>query len=265
MKISRLSRALHVLAALLTVSACSLTAATVAQASEEAPFWSVEGKRLHLDETREITVKAYDGTKEPVTVEAELLGIKAKVECESADVAKGSFLAGASAGEPGLIEETEEFSDCKVVNNGEGCKVKEPIKTAKIKGTLAENTEFPKVFLVEFEAAAGTESEIATLHFEGAKCVVKETEVGKGLVVGSVYTDPEVTGEESEAVAVTTIDLLPSYLTKFPDAAKEIAVWKGGKSETLKVTPFKAFGNEAKMRGALLVLLASGQKYAAET
>jgi hypothetical protein len=273
MKSSRLARLGRLLTVLLAVFAFGAIAVSAAQAATEGPFWKIENKRLEKNETREITVKAYEGTTSPIRLEAELLGIKAKVECKLASVAKGSFIAG---GVPGTGEQVAEFSDCVTTNNGSACKVVEPIVTEKIKAELVVSDEKGRLgqfILVEFDPAAGTEAKFVTLHFTGT-CTVTETEVGKGLVVGSAYKDPG-SGTPTEPVKTREAPEAASSLIKFPDeftdneGVKSVFLFKGGVFELVTIKPFKAFGNEAKLTGIVLVLLAkngvsTGEKYTTE-
>jgi hypothetical protein len=265
MKSSRLARLGRLLVALLSVFALGAVVVASAQAAPtEGPFWKVNSSRLKANETREITVKAFEGTKNPIVLEAELLKLKAKVECKLASVAKGSFFAG---GAPATSREIAEFSDCEVVNNGSGCKVKEPIETKPVRNELVYNDEAKTVgekILVEFDPEAGTEAEFVTLHFEGAKCVVKETTVGKGLVLGESFTDPTTDGGKEEQVTLATAEQT-STLVKFPDAEKSVYLLKGTTLELVEIKPFKAFESEAKLTGTVLVLLASGEKYGVES
>jgi hypothetical protein len=261
MKSSRLTRLKHLLVAMLAVFAFGAITAASAAAETKGPFWTVEKAKLEKNETREIFVKAYEGTASPIRLEAELLTVKAKVECHLASVAKGSFIAG---GVPGTAHEVAEFKDCTTTNNGAECKVVEPIVTEPIVAQLVVSDEeghFGNSILVEFDPAAGTTALFVVLKFTGEHCVVASTEVGKGLVVGSSYTD------ETTPKPVSTIGTpeATSGLLKFPDAAK--SVWLLLPSETwslLTITPFKAFGNEAKLTGTVLVSLASGKKYGEE-
>lgn len=274
MKLSRLARLSHLLVAMLAVFAVGAITAASAAAETKGPFWTVEGgRKLEANQTREITVRAYEGTKNPIRLESELLGVKGIVSCHLASVAKGSFLAG---GVPGTANETAEFSDCTTEKNGEGCKVVEPIRTEPIRGELTVSDEgghFGNSILVEFDPAAGTEAKFVTLTFEGAKCVLKTTEVGKGLVVGAAYTD-ETT---PKPVQTTGTPEAASGLVKFPvetnaEEEKEgkkikylsIYLWKGTAFELFRVTPFKAFSSEAKLTGTVLVLLTNGGNYGQE-
>lgn len=263
MKSSRLARLARMIVALLAVFAFGAIVAGAAQAAS-APFWTVGGNRLETNETKEIVVKSFEGTKSPIVLEAELLGIKAKVECHLANVAKGSVIVGSAGNVPGFSEEVAEFTDCTTVNTGAGCKVNEPIKTEKIRNELVESTTEPRTILIEFDPATGTTGTFVVLHFTGAGCAVKETTVGNGLVVGSSFTDPTITGKEAEAIKTSSGRSEASYLIKFPDEATEVILWKGGAEEKLKIKPFEAFGHTAKLTGTVLVSLASGQKYGTE-
>ncbi len=265
MKSSRLARLGRLLVALLSVFALGAVVVASAQAAPtEGPFWKVGGKKLNANETREITVKAFEGTTNPIKLEATLLGLTAKVECKEASVAKGSFFAG---GAPATSKEIAEFSNCTVVNDGEGCKVKEPIKTKPIRNELVYNDEAKTVgekILVEFDPEAGTEAEFVTLKFEGEHCLVKETEVGKGLVVGSSFTDPTTDGGKEEQITPKTAEQTSTLVT-FPDAEKSVYLLKGTTLELVEIKPYKAFGNEAKLVGKVLVTLTNGEKYGVES
>ncbi len=265
MKSTRLVRLGRVMAALLAVFALGAVAVASAQAAPtEGPFWKVNGKRLSANETKEITEKAYEGTKNPIKLEAELLGIKAKIECKLASVAKGSYLSG---GAPATSRTVAEFADCETVNFGSGCKVAEPIKTEPIRSELVYNDEAKTVgekILVEAEPEAGTEAKLVTLRLEGAKCVVKETEVGKGLVLGESFTDPVTDGGKEEQATLKTSEST-SFLIRFPDAEKSIYLLKGATLELVEIKQFKAFGNEATLTGTVLGLLTSGEKYGVES
>jgi hypothetical protein len=270
MEPSRLRQVGRLLLVLLVVFALGTITVSAAQAATEGPFWRVEGRKLEKNETREITARAYEGTKNPIKLEAELLGVKTKIECKLAGAAKGSFYAG---GVPGTGELIAELSDCTVVNNGSGCKVTEPIRTEKVRGELVvsdENGHFGKFILGEFDPATGTEGKFVELKFEGANCLVKSTEVGKGLVVGSAFINPPKEGETPEQVQTTGTPEAKSFLVKSPDeftengGVKSVWLWKNGVFELLKITQFKAFGNEARLIGTILYSLVSGEKYGQE-
>ena len=261
----RLVRSGRLTAALLTVLALGAVAAASAQAAPtEGPFWKVGGKRLNANETREVTGKVFEGTKNPLVLEAELLKVKSKVECRLAKAAPGSFLAG---GAPATGRGVAEFSDCEVVNNGSGCKVKEPIKTEPVRTELVYNDEAKTVgekILVESDPEAGTEAKYVTLLFEGAKCVVKETEIGKGLALGEAFTDPTTDGGIEEPVTLKTAEQT-SVLVKAPDAERSVYLLKGTTLELVEIKPFKAFESEAKITGTVLVSLTSGEKFGVES
>jgi hypothetical protein len=267
MKSTRLVRLGRLTAALLAVFALGAAAVASAQAAPtEGPFWKVNGKRLKANETREITIKAFEGTKNPLKLEAELLGVKAKIECKLASVAKGSFLAG---GAPATAREIPEFSDCEMFNNGSGCKVTEPVRTEPVRSELVYNDEtvtktVGEKILVEADPEAGTEAKFIALKFNGASCIVKETEVGKGLVLGESFTDPTTDGGKEEQVTLSTAEQT-STLGVFPDSEKSVYLLKGTTLELVEIKPFKAFGNEAKLIGKVLVELTSKEKYGVES
>jgi hypothetical protein len=275
MRPNRLRQVSHLLPVLLAVFTFGAIATSAAQAATEGPFWTVEGKKLNKNETREIIAKAYEGTKNPIKLEAELLGVKAKLECHLAKVAPGGFFAG---GVPGTGEFFAELSDCTTTNVGSGCKVVEPIRTEKVRGEIVvsdENGHFGKNILGEFDPATGTEGKFVELRFEGSSCIVKTTEVGKGLVVGSAYRDPPKEGETPESVLTKGTPEGKSFLIKSPDeftengGTKSVWLFKNNVFEILNVTPFKAFGNEAKLIGTVLYSLArngvpTGENYGQE-
>jgi hypothetical protein len=270
MKPSRLLRTGHLLTVMLALIAFSVIATGSAQAATEGPFWTVEGKKLSTNETREVTGKAFEGTSNPLILESEILSLKGKIECHLAGVAKGAFIAG---GSPGTGEGVAELSDCTVVNNGKECKVKEPIKTKKIRSELVvsdENGHFGKFILVEADPVTGTEGEYLTLEFEGANCIIKTTEVGKGLAVSEALTDPTITGKGAEEAETTNKTQAASYLGKAPDeftsngGVPSVWLFKNGVFELIKITPLKAFGKEAKLAGTTLGSLVNGEKYGAE-
>lgn len=264
MQSSRLGLATRLLVAVMAVLAFGAITAVAAEAAA-APFWTVEEggvvKRLGKGQTREITVKDYKS--EPIKLEAELLGATATVECTAASLGAGSELIGSEGNEPATSKEVAKFEKCAVKNNGSKCKVKEPIETKPIRNELVESVTEPKTFLVEFDPEAGTEAEFVTLHFEGT-CLVKETKVTNGLVVGSVFTDPEVTGKEAEAVLASSKEVSTSWLIKFPDPATEVLLWSGNESKIVKIKQYEAFGNPAKLTGNVLILLANGGKFGSE-
>jgi hypothetical protein len=246
MQSDRFTRVGRLVAALLAVFAFGAIAATAAQA-EEAPHWVVEGNKLETNKTREITIKAFEGTAHPLILGSELLGVKVTIECHLAKAAKGAFLAG---GEPGTGELSSEYSDCAQTGNGSSCKAEEPIKVNPVRFEIVVNTKLT-TYLVEFDQAK-TET-FVTLKFTGT-CLVNETPV-KGLVAGSLCTDPTVTGKAEEEAYKETPEY-SSFLVRFPDPATKIWLWKGGVHEEHTITPLTFDGEPAKLEGAGLVLLA---------
>jgi hypothetical protein len=270
MESSRLSLVGRLVLALLAVCMLgAMVAATAAQAEITTPLkWKVEGTTLAGSETREITVTKWNAAPpatEPIILEAD--GIK--VECEEAKGGKPAFLS--NQGGQAISVTNPEFAKCKVVGNGEPCKVIEPIKTKPIKAELVLSDSEPgqgKKVLVEFDPLAGTEAEFAELKFEGAGCKFTNTIVGKGLVIGSLYTDPLATGKspaELIELGVNATNESSSFLIKFPDEPKSIYLWK--EPWTLfEPKYFRAFSSPAKLSGNVLILLSengrsTGKKY----
>jgi hypothetical protein len=261
MKLSRLAMFGRLVMALLAVFAFGAIAASAAQA-EEAPHWVVEGKKLEANKTRLITIKAYEGTAHPITLESEIKTIKAKVTitCLLARAAKGAFLAG---GEPGTGELTSEFLDCKQKGNGvEPCTVEETITVEPVRFEIVVNPELTK-YLIEFDQSK-TEN-FVVIKFKGAGCAVTEAKV-KGLVAGLVWTDPKVDEGVEEEAYISTPELA-SLLVRFPDPATEVWLWKGGVHEAHPIAGLTFGGEPATLEGTVLVLLANssgestGEKY----
>jgi hypothetical protein len=268
MHASRLSLVGRVVVALLAVFAFAAIAATTAQAATEGPFWTVEGSRLKANETREITVKAVGS----ITLEAELLGVKAKVICPAASVNKGAYFAGSEPkGAAGTSREIAEFGGgCTTINNGSACKVTEPIKTEPIINELviSDNEAFGPYELVEFKPESGTK--FVELKFTGT-CTLASTEV-KGEVLGELFTDPGVNSGKEEQITTSKLSTsFTSYLLRFPDPGTSVWLLKtSGTSsvwELVKPKKLEAFGNAATLTGQILVVLAGsafGKKYGSE-
>jgi hypothetical protein len=264
MQSSRSARLGRLLAALLAVFAFgTITAASASAEETKGPSWTINGSKLPANETRLFTIRAYEGTTSPVALEAELLGVKLKIECHLTTVAPGAILIG---GAPGTGEGSPELSDCTTVNNGTGCKVKEPIKMERTRLELVVSDEggrFGKFVLVEFDPATGTEGSFGVVKFVGAGCVFAESELSKGLVVGSEFTDTK------PAVQVETLGTpeASSFLIKFPDeftdngGIKSIWLFKNNVFELVKITLFKFLGNEGRLNGTWLILLLNGEKF----
>jgi hypothetical protein len=270
MRSSRLGVVGRVMLALLAAFAFSAIVTSAAQAVEEGPYWEVNSKRLLANETREITIKA-EGS---ISLESELKGVQALVTCARAFAEPGSFLAGSSGSSPGTSREVVGFEKCSVKNNGiSPCAVEEPIRTEPVFNELVLNDEEPEVgrhapgrlVLVEFDPLAGTTANFVTLHFKGAGCAVKEANVGEGLVLGQLYTDPEASsGNTLEEIKLETTGraALTSYLTRFPDEPTSIYLFKTSKFELFEPKQFIAFEkHKAKLTGNILVALRNGQTY----
>jgi hypothetical protein len=193
MRASRLNLLAHLVVALLAALALCAIAATAAQAATEGPFWIVEGKKLNASETVEMTVKAVGS----ITLEGEILGIKAKIICPKASVSKGSYIAG---GVPGTGREiTEIGGGCTVTNNGSGCKVEEPIRTEPIKNELVVGDSEPGFGpYVQVVSKSESGTKLVTLKFTGSSCIIKETEVTGEVLSGIDTYGPADSGKEEQ-------------------------------------------------------------------
>jgi hypothetical protein len=241
----------------LALAAVIAPAARAANEPTRAPTWSVEGKTLKENETREITIKNY--TKEIVFESA---NGKLKITCETASVAKGAFLANQK--EEAVIEWEPEFSKCSVSGNGEKCtKIKEPLKFNRVRTEFVLNDLEPEIgnkILVEFDPRKG--EEFLELVFAGVGtnegCKFANTTV-KGLFIGLLWTDPK----NEQKPVLREIELgenrnEESYLIKFPDEPTSVYLWSltNLKWELFKPTELKFFSEGGKLTGTLLILLA---------
>ncbi|HXA54597.1 MAG TPA: hypothetical protein VNV37_06960 [Solirubrobacteraceae bacterium] len=245
-------------------------AATVAYAEEgpsEPLAWQAEGKTLAANETREITItrwSAHPETAEPIVLEAGTL----KVSCEEAKAGKDAFLANGSKG--AVTVSSPELSKCTTSGNGEGCKVKEPLVAKPVIDYLVLNDEegfVGRKVLTELDPVAGSETLFLTAEFIGEKCKLSKVEVGKGLTIGSLYTDPLVVGGEPEYIErLRNFDQLSSYLIKYPDVATSIFFWNPNPIGWLlfTITKLKAGTETATLRGTLLLLLSRNGKSTGE-
>jgi hypothetical protein len=254
---TRLNLIMRVAMTTLTTLAFGAIAATAAQAATEGPFWTVEGKRLETNETREITIHAVGS----VTMEAELLTIKAKVTCSQMRVAKGSYLAGGVPGTGRAI--VEYYGGCSVVNNGSACHVEEPIRTEPMRGELVVSDSVPgfgPYVLGEAKPESGTK--IVEIGFTG-NCTVTSTEL-TGEPVGMSFTDPVVDSGKEEQITTGNVGSisLTSYLGR-PFVASSVWLFKGRTFELVEPKQLEAFGNPAKEIGTILSALVNGKRYGA--
>jgi hypothetical protein len=261
---SRLSMPGRLTLTLLAVLMLStMITATAAQAEITTPLkWKVEGTELRGSETREATGtrwSANPSSPEPLVMEAD--GIK--IECEEGKPGRSAFIT--NEGGQATSVSSPEFAKCKVVGNGEPCKVEEPIKSKPIRSEAVLSDNEPgqgKKVLVESEPLAGTEAEMAELKFEGTNCKFANTIIGKGLGIESVYTDPLATGgtkPEPIELGVNATTESSSFLVKDPDEPKSVYLWK--EPWTLFEPRYlKAFSSPAKMSGTGLLMLAENGK-----
>jgi hypothetical protein len=234
---------------LLLVLALGAVAATAAQA-EEAPFWTIGGSRLKVGKTHNITLKTFKES-EPFVLSAG--GVD--VACTTTK-AKPGVLLGSEPGEPGLSEEVDEYSGCKVTGNGAKCtQILEPIVTNVVKSEVVLDATKKKVLIEYFPATGVT---FGTLTFEkvgtNEGCTFGRSTV-EGSIVGEVLTDP---GEEPVEVGQEAKEA-HSWLTRFPATQiKEVWLIKGGAGATAKVG-LKSFGLASSFTGTVLVLLANSK------
>ncbi len=261
MSSNRLGLAGCLVAALLATLALSAITASAAHA-EEAPHWVVAEKSLKENESRLLTVKAYNGTKEPITLEGETSSGVVKVECTLVIPINGAKLIG---GEPGTVEFFVELSHCTQKGNGvEPCKVAETIETHTLKGELVVNTAVGTRAIsnsVELGAANGSTKELVTLPFSGTGCSVKTVTI-TDLALGQFNTDPEAGGTKEEATSASTGEY-SSFLLRFPgQTTKEVWLWKApGIREEFTITPLHSGSAEWSLKGSLLFSLAHGEKF----
>jgi hypothetical protein len=244
--------------ALLAVLAFSTVAATAAQA-EEAPYWSIEGTRLAAGKTAEITAKFYGTGAQTLTAGADT------ITCTSLKLAKGSVLLGSEPGEPGKSNEILEYSGCTVTGNGTKCGVtNKEVKTEQLTNELAY-AENKKSLVVEFTPRAGHRLAEPKFTAEaGGTCTLASTKV-TGLVVAGVFTDPEANGGSGEPVLLelgTTVVPSTSFVLK-TIAKNKVKIWliTGGAGTSFEPEELNAFGGEAILNNAALILLASGLKW----
>jgi hypothetical protein len=231
---------------LLAVFAFSAIAATAAQA-EEAPYWSIEGTRLAVNKTAEITAKAV-GTQT-------LTAATGVVKCKALKVKAGSVLLGSSAGEPGKSNETIEYSECTQEKNGNEeptCKiVGGKVTTEPLTNELAY-AENKKSLVVEFAPVTG--KTLAVVHYEGT-CTALEIPV-KGVAVAQGWTDSG--GVSGELVELgKTVTQAESWILKLSGASKtKIWLIKGGTGASVEDETTYG-GTEATLGGEALILLAT--------
>jgi len=266
--------------ALLVVFVFGSLVASAAQAAPTEPLrWRVEGHILAANETREITITKWAAepvflTKEPIVLENP--GGNLKISCEVAKAGPNPFLANQANGAVAVT--SPEFEKCTTTGNGEGCAVDEPIKVNQTRGEGVLNDEekvIGKKVLAEFDPTAGEEALFATLEFKGEKCKINPIQVGKGLVLGSFFSDPLAFGgttaeqleiERTAGAHNNAETEAKSVIIKFPDAEKSVFLWESAAKEwkLLEFKQFKVGSEPATLKGNLLLLLARNGKSTGE-
>ncbi len=241
------NRIRHIMVALLAMFAFGAVVATAAQA-EEAPSWSIKGKRLAKGETHYITGKAYKDftyTHNGLTLRCSMMKFKEGV------------LLGSEATEPGTNDEVVEFEDCTIeVKGGETCPVP-ALVTTPLKSELVEDVTGKKLYIELFPNVGTTWLQVKT----GSECKTKEEFTVKGSVVGEVRTDPH-DGELGELVELPNMKKqATSWLINFPSTPiTKILLLTGGKGSEVTV----GLENEVGFAGTALVLLANAKRESVE-
>ena len=230
---------------LLAVSAVATSAAQ----AENAPSYTIEGRRLGEGESHHISAKAPNekGLK-LTTPEA---GVTITCTRSSIEGSTG-IIIDSKEGEPGTSQEVFLFEGCTVTGNGSACRVAEPIKTKPIKNELVEDSTGRKLETL-LQPESGTEWMV--LRFEGGTCTNKETKV-TGATVGKDVTDP---GEEVVELGQTAKEAL-SWNLRFPNTRiKEVTQYKAGVGTKIKVKELTAFSESSILTGVILLLLANSE------
>jgi len=222
--------------------------ATAGAQAENAPFYTIEGKRLGEGESHHISMKAANekGIKW-ITPEAGITVSCKKVEIEGAT----GTIVGSKEGEPGTSKGILLFKECTTTGNGASCKIKEPLKTTMLKFEQVEDGTGKKLDTL-IEPASGTE--FWTIKFEGT-CTNKETKL-TGQTVAEDITDP---GEEVIELGQPAKEAV-SWDLRFPEARiKEVTKYKAGVGTKTKVKELVSFGEPSVWAGVALILLANSE------
>jgi hypothetical protein len=178
-----------VLMAVLGLSAFMASTAS----AENAPYWSINGTRLGLHETHNITAKSFEG-------KSFVLSASGSTTTCTAVALKEGVLLGSAEGEPGLNNEVLVFTGCTAKDGANTCTVTSKggtvgtIQTVSLKSELVED-ETGKKLLLLLQPASGTE--FVTLVFTGSGCTPSEAKVTGSYVLrvltdNSAKEDPEL-------------------------------------------------------------------------
>lgn len=241
--------------ALLAVLSLGVVVATAAQAAE-APFYSIESKRLGAGETQAVTLTQ--------TASYTLTAGTTVITCVKSG-ANNSIITGSAAGEPGTSSGTVSYSGCTVAGNGSTCKVghegKGEILTEKLKDELVYDATSKESKSVADEFTPETGKVLAKVTFSGAGCEPLEQGViaVEGQAVAQVYggtTRKEFLLELGKApVLATTGTIL------FPEKKiSSVILFKAGVGTQTAIT-LKFGASPASLAGESEVKLSSGKKW----
>jgi len=245
--------------ALLAVFALGVAGASVAQAAETAPYFTVGGTRLVAGKTHNLDARVYRTNSFTLTNATQSVVIT----CKALGTEK-AVLLGSNFGSPGKDNEITVFSQCELVsgNGAPECELESTvIKTFATTSEQVENvvnSKGGKQLLEEFRPSNPAEG-FVDLHFTGAKCTVTETVVS-GSTVAEVKLD---TASEGNVELGQTPVEATSTLLKFP-STQITQVWliANGVGK-LQKTGQISFGTQSVQTGTSLVLLA-GTKFEPE-
>jgi hypothetical protein len=225
---------------IMALLAMSAIVATAAQAVE-GPYFNVAGKRLGAGETREVLAKV----SKPYVLKFS----GAEVKCTAQKLASGAKIIGASAGNPGLTEQTVKFEGCGVTGNGPGCEVKGGgFQTPPLLLTKGySGNRAGKVLGILKPKSGGA---FATVQFVGSGCTVPSATV-EGQIAGEAIvggTPIEVGKEPPEA---------KSGELAFPSTPiKTVFEEKEEKVTEVKVAGLKVLGVSTTLEGSSSLTLA---------
>lgn len=235
-----------ILIALLAAFASSAVAAT-AQA-ENAPYWTVKEVRLGTGETKAITTTAKS------TLVFTLKSSKIKTECTTLKSKEG-LIVGSSEGEHGTLNGILEISNCKVVNNGSSCTVKEPIVTKKLKSPLALDAATRKKLVAVFTPEKG--NTLFPWTYSSACTVFKGEASYTGKFVTEVLTSGELPVEVGKSPGSAK-----SWLLKFlPVQPTHVWLTTGGIGKEEPLEEFQWDGLAAEISGTAGISLESLEEW----
>jgi len=245
---------------LLAVFALGAIASTVAQAAE-APFWSIESKRLASGETTGVNatqISAYTLTASGI-----------EIKCAKSSVVSGATLNGSNAGEPGTSREKITYSECTVATNGTECKVGHngngEIQTEPLINELVYDAGSKESKSVAVEFTPETGNVLSKITFFSGGTTGPCSPVSAGLLAVEGQVAAQVWGGKTATEFLLELGKAPVLGTvgsiKFPSPAiKSIILFKAG-TGTQKSISLSFAGKASKLLGESEVTLTSGKKW----